>query len=92
MELRDVFTFKNNGKVVESMMLDPGDVVIFDPHMNQNYTHGIDKRANLKEGRINLTCFVTFIGNPYGKTIEGDIKSASEVAANVLQSVLYNDN
>jgi len=78
------FTFKKGGKVVESMPLDAGDMVIFDPYMNENYTHGIAKTPSLKEGRINLTCFVTFDGNPYGKKIKGTILSPSEIAALTL--------
>lgn len=75
------FTFQEGSTVAASMMLESGDVIIFDPYMNQNYTHGIAKTSSLKEGRINLTCFVSFDSLPYGKKCEGDIAGASEIAA-----------
>jgi hypothetical protein len=83
------FVFKKFGKVAESIVLDAGDIIMFDPYMNKNYTHGIDKRATLQEGRINLTCFVEFNKTPYGKKIENKVMSATELMAEDLQSYEY---
>jgi hypothetical protein len=75
------FSFKQNDRVAQSMMLDAGDVIIFDPYMNEHYTHGIAKTPSLTEGRINLTCFATFDIPPYGKPVEGAISSTSNLLA-----------
>ena len=75
------FTFKQNDRVVQSLLLEAGDIVIFDPYMNEHYTHGIAKTPSLKEGRINLTCFVSFKQLPYGTKIKGSITSTSELLA-----------
>lgn len=78
------FNFKEGGRVAQGFKLKGGDVIIFDPYMNKNYTHGIAKTPGLNEGRINLTCFVSFDKLPYGKTVQGRIVSASEIAATQL--------
>lgn len=82
------FTFNNGrrGKVVASYALESGDVIVFDPYMNKHYTHGIAKRDTIKTGRINMTCFVTFEGLPYGKKIKGGVSSVDEMFALEMQS------
>jgi ATP-dependent DNA helicase PIF1 len=66
------FNFNTNGILCKdptlispSFYLKSGDIVIFDDYMNENYKHGIPKQYGLEDGRINLTCFVTFDGDPY---------------------------
>lgn len=78
------FNFKSGGRVAKGFKLSGGDVIIFDPYMNKNYTHGIAKTPSLKEGRINLTCFVSFDQVPYGKAIQGPLVSPSEILINQL--------
>ncbi len=63
------FSFKgsNLGSDDQKYDLEEGDVIIFDPHMNENYTHGISKQTSIKDARINLTCFAIFKDKlPYG--------------------------
>jgi hypothetical protein len=62
-----------------------GDIIAFDPHMNEHYTHGIPKQPKVKGGRINLTCFVRFSELPYGKPMRKvEIPTPSEVFASTL--------
>lgn len=80
------FDFKSGTKLIKSYQLEAGDVIVFDPHMNKKYTHGISKSTTLKEGRINLTCFVLFDKLPYGKKPQGKALSADELLALQLQN------
>jgi hypothetical protein len=61
-----------------------GDIIVFDPHMNKYYTHGIGKKISVKEGRINLTIFVTFDKLPYGLETGGQLSSLDAFAAGLL--------
>lgn len=73
-------TFNFQGS--KSYDLAEGDIIVFDPYMNKHYTHGIPKQESVKDARINLTFFVRFSENPYGKVRkEVDILSPSEVYA-----------
>ena len=63
--------FSFTGKDQIKMSLESGDIVIFDPYMNANYTHGIPRQLTVKEPRINITCFVKFTrGSPYRGKME----------------------
>lgn len=79
------FSFKREGKVESSYSLGGGDLIVFDPYMNEHFTHGISKLSSLKEGRINLTCFVTFDRVPYDRKIDGIVISADEIVASKMQ-------
>lgn len=62
-----LFRFKQNNQVVTpKFYLSDGDMIIFSPNQNKNYTHGIPKQKQITEERINLTCFCLFTGSdPY---------------------------
>jgi hypothetical protein len=78
-------TRKFNFQGSRSYNLAEGDIIVFDPYMNKNYTHGIPKQESVKEPRINLTFFVHFRESPYGKARkELNILSPSEIYAMLL--------
>lgn len=69
-----LFNFKSDQtkRVVKpSFYLSNGDMIMFDQHMNGNYTHGIPAQKQIKDIRINLTCFVKFLScNPFTANFE----------------------
>lgn len=77
-----LFNFKTafNGTVVKpSFYLSHGDVIMFDQYMNERYHHGIPLQSQIKEPRINVTCFVRFAkGDPFivqKPSVESDSES-----------------
>jgi len=83
-----IFEFKSDNVTAFRQPLNSGDILFFDPFMNENYTHGINKLAHV-EGRINLTCFVSYPKLlPYGMKPEGIIMSpsADEIILGTLRS------
>lgn len=82
-----MFSFKGGEQI--KLSLESGDIVVFDPHMNEKYTHGIPRQLQVKEPRINITCFVNFTrGNPYaGKVTRRTVAHNDEEFARSLQAV-----
>lgn len=60
-----LFRFSKGTVMSPKFYLEDGDMIIFSPQQNKDYTHGIPKQAQIKEERINLTFFCSFRGNPY---------------------------
>lgn len=40
--------------------------------MNHNYWHGIPQQKQIREPRINITCFAKFTGNPFTAELDRD--------------------
>jgi hypothetical protein len=71
--------------IPRSFELAEGDIIVFDPYINQHYTHGIAKQPGVKTGRINLTCFVRFDKLPYGlPRLEGEVITPSEIMVRAI--------
>ncbi len=69
-----LFNFKSDEtkRVIKpSFYLSSGDIIMFDQHTNERCTHGIPAQKQIKDIRINVTCFVKFLsGDPFTSNFE----------------------
>lgn len=76
------FAKSYKGSIIKpSFELSDGDMFIFKKEMNDSYYHGINSQNKTKGLRINLTCFVTFQGDPYKILNDEKLATAMQFAA-----------